>query len=81
MRVAGIPISASLLLLVVAARSELDRSAIEHANSQASWQNGPNRWYLPMQLRADGCYVGPNASEPGSVPKPCSEPALAMTSR
>jgi hypothetical protein len=74
MRITRLAFAAPLLLLSVAACSELASS-----NMHASTQQGPDRWYMPMQERADGCYVGPNATEPGSMPKACGNAAVAAT--
>ena len=63
----------SVTLLCIAACNQFGQPAADMSAAQASVQKGPDRWYLPMQLRNDGCYVGPNKTEPGNIPKPCHE--------
>jgi hypothetical protein len=63
----------SVILLYVAACNQVGQPVADTSVAQASVQKEPDRWYLPMQLRNDGCYVGPNKTEPGNIPKPCPE--------
>jgi hypothetical protein len=71
--------AASVVLLTLAGCGAVDQANpyLRNSHPQASWQQGPDRWYEPMQLRSDGCYVGSYATEPGTMPQPCPGPAVA----